>query len=60
MRCWYCGKSEMALAPELGSQWVKCPICGATWTEVPKPPKPMAEETVMAGRVEMGKHIKAR
>ena len=33
MKCWYCEKETMTLAPELGEGWFRCSKCGATWVE---------------------------
>jgi len=33
MLCWYCEKAQMKDALDMGSGWVKCPKCGATWIE---------------------------
>ena len=60
MKCWYCQEVNMDEAPELGSGWFQCSICGATWIDVVEPFGPVAGEVVYAGRKVLGHHIKAR
>lgn len=37
--CWYCGKQKQVDAPELGSHWLKCTNCGATYYPMRKSKK---------------------
>lgn len=39
MRCWYCLKAEMVEVEDGVLQWLKCPKCGATHTDIPEPKK---------------------
>lgn len=37
MKCPYCGKAEMVKANKLPKGWLRCPLCRATWSKLPKP-----------------------
>jgi len=41
MECWNCKKGNMKEMEKLGRGWVECPLCGATYTNVPKRKQPI-------------------
>ena len=37
MQCWYCGETDMSPETDGTHEYLKCPNCGATHTELPRP-----------------------